>query len=94
MIISADEKVKGNVSEKYGKFNNFPFMSIPTMDFNSVVGVHFSIRETTNCEKYAAQCLQLLLEEFHHANNSYNDGANGRPVTFRQVTVITSPVAT
>ena len=62
--------------------------------FDSLVGVHFSIRETTNCEKYAAQSLKLLLEEFHHVNNSYNDGANGRPVTSRQVTVITSPVAT
>ena len=58
--------------------------------FNSLVGVHFSIRETTNCEKYSAQYLQLLLEEFRQANNSYNDGANGRPVTSRQVTVITS----
>ena len=30
---TADEKVKGSVSEKYGKFSNFPFISIPTMDF-------------------------------------------------------------
>ena len=68
--------------------------AFPLWTFNSLVGVHFSIRETTNYEKYAAQCLQLLLEEFCQANNSYNDGANGRPVTSRQVTVITSPVAT